>query len=131
MNKKNNRQKKEIFPAIIVKILNENRIAINRGSIHHIKLNQRFLVYSLSDEIIQDPETKENLGYLEMTKGIGKVIHVQEKMAIIESDQKSPSTRKTYRSPFGILYPGEEITEFPGDIKPFDNPEIGDKVKPI
>ncbi|MEX2120225.1 MAG: hypothetical protein WD847_11580 [Pirellulales bacterium] len=38
-----------------------------------------FLIYDLSDPIL-DPETKEELGQLEIVKGRVKVGHVQEKM---------------------------------------------------
>jgi len=132
MSERNVGEKKELFPATIAALIDEKRIVINRGSQHDIKIGQRFLVYTLSDEIIKDPETQEDLGRLEITKGTGKVIHVQDRMAIIESDQRSPSTRKIYRSPWQILYYSpDEITEFPGELLPFKDAKVGDKVKPI
>ena len=63
------------FPAAVANIINEYKIVINRGSEHNIRLEQRFLIYSLSHEEIIDPITNEPLGYLEIVKGTGKVIN--------------------------------------------------------
>ena len=82
-----NKSEKKVFPAKVAKVISSIRIAINRGSEDRIKLNQKVLLYSLSDEEIKDPETGESLGYLEIYKGTGKVIAVQEKLSIIESDR--------------------------------------------
>ena len=65
------------FPAFVASIINEYKVVINRGIKHDIRLGQRFLIYKLSDEEIIDPITKEPLGYLEIVKGTGKVIHLQ------------------------------------------------------
>ena len=97
--------------------------------------------------MLQDPITLEGLGYLEISRGTGKVIHVQEKLATIESDIiTAPSkriikkTKTTPPSPIsgiaGYLNPPptevvEEIIETPEEITPFNSASKGDKVKPI
>jgi hypothetical protein len=119
-----------VFSATVVRIVNDSRLVINRGLTHGIKQGQKLLVYSLGEEVI-DPNNGEFLGQLELVKGTGKVIHIQEKMSTIESDKKQVQRRIIKRSNlFGL--PGEEIVEEPlNDLVPFEEPEIGDRVKPI
>ena len=62
----------------VVKILDDYKLAINAGAKDQISLGQKFLIYSLSDEEIIDPDTNQSLGYLEIVKGTGIVTHVQE-----------------------------------------------------
>lgn len=123
------------FPAIVANIINDYKIVINRGIEHEIRLGQRFLIYNLSNEQIIDPVTKESLGYLEIVKGTGKVIHVQEKMATVESDKTEISKtiitkkRSPYLPPPVLGDPIEEISS-PKQV-PFDSVQVGDKAKPI
>lgn len=123
------------FPALVANIIDDYKIVINRGIEHDIRLGQRFLIYNLSKEEILDPLTNEPLGYLELVKGTGKVIHVQEKMATIESDKieisKTTVTKKRhpYLPPPILGDPIEEISS-PKRI-PFDSVQVGDWVKPI
>jgi hypothetical protein len=123
------------FPAVVAVIVNPYRVVINRGAEHDVKLGQRFLVYTLSEEEILDPITNESLGHLEIVKGTGKVIHVQEKMSTIESDQTEMSnktiTKKNHR--YLPIFPEEAVVEeiaSPNRV-PFDSVKVGDKVKPI
>ncbi|MBW4576647.1 MAG: hypothetical protein KME08_15335 [Aphanothece sp. CMT-3BRIN-NPC111] len=119
----------EIFPAKVVKVIDDNKIVINRGAIHGIKNGKRLLVYSIGEEI-KDPNTEESLGYLEIVKGTGEVIHIQEKMSTIESDRRQSQSRIIKKR--GIYGFGEEeIVEPQKNLLPFDNPEVGDMVKPI
>ena len=63
------------------------QVAINRGFRDGIKVGQRFLVFGLGNEI-HDPDSGKSLGLLEIVRGKGQVIHVQEKMATIECTDK-------------------------------------------
>ena len=120
------------FPAVVARIINPYRVVINRGIEQDIKLGQRFLVYSLSNEEILDPITNESLGYLEIVKGTGKVIHVQEKMSIIESDKIETSNRTITKK--GSLYSflGDAVEEIASPQQvPFDSVQVGDKAKPV
>lgn len=73
--------KKGTFPATVAKVIDNYKLVINRGSENGIREGQRMLVYGISDEDIKDPRTGESLGYLELVRGTGKIISVQEKMS--------------------------------------------------
>ena len=76
----------------IVHVSDDNcDVSLNVGSINGVQEGDKFLVYSLSDHEIVDPDTGESLGYLEFVKGTGEVVHVQDKMCTI--------TSVTYRKP--------------------------------
>lgn len=89
---------KREFPALVAKIESDCNVVINRGSTDGIKLDDKFLIYRLGDEI-KDPETQEILGTLEIVLGHGKAIHVQERITTIESDD------------FKIVHPSQKIIE--------------------
>lgn len=123
-----------VFPAKVVKIINDSRIVINRGEEHGIRKGMKTLIYSLSDEEIKDLDTGESLGYLEIVKGTGVVIHTQPTMSTIESDKKINKSRTFVTRPtFGkpTFWPEQEIVESSPEIVPFENPEVGDMAKPI
>ncbi|MBO5039025.1 MAG: hypothetical protein J6C85_06205 [Alphaproteobacteria bacterium] len=106
----------------VIKLLNEYKVVINKGENDGIKTGEHFLLYK-EDEELFDPDTNESLGKLEIVRGVGKVIHLQPKMATIESVNK-----KSIRTNRGIMFGGTIITE--EDI-PFDKVQIGDLAKPI
>lgn len=123
------------FPALVVKRISSFELVINRGSLDGIKLKDRFLVYYIDPDEIIDPETQESLGNLEIIRGTGEAIHVQEKMTTIRSDRYDNSSGKTIRrssSPFaGITaFAGTETIEQPSkNLIEFDSARLGDKVK--
>ena len=130
-----NKSEKKVFPAQVAKVISSIRIAINRGSEDKIKLNQKVLLYSLSNEEIKDPETGESLGYLEIYKGTGKVIAVQDKLSIIESD-RDEFTEALVKSVTQPLFSSNFSSGFPSNLTrgnkiPFEDPKVGDLVKPI
>lgn len=120
--------KRKIFPANVVKVIDPYKLAINRGSTDGIRIGQRMLVYLLSEEELIDPNTNESLGHLEIFKGTGKVIHVQEKLSTIESDLKKLEQKKAHPLLDPLLFRLEQNTI---EVKSFENPQIGDLVKPI
>jgi len=131
-------QEEKTFPATVVKVIDDYKVVINRGALHKVTEGQRFLLYKLSEEEVKDPISGESLGYLEIVKGTGRIIHVQERMSTIESDKREPSERRIVkkRSPgsFFSVFSGEaeEETIVPSSrLVPFDDPIIGDKAKPI
>lgn len=130
-------QQHKIYPATVVKIIDEYKVVINRGIRDGIKNGQRFLVYKVDDQELVDPDTGENLGQLEIIRGIGKVVHLQEKLATIESAEydrprKTVIRRKSPGFPqiFGRVEE-EESYQNTEELLAFDAPEIGDKVKPV
>lgn len=108
-----------------------NQVVINQGEIHGIKLGQRFLIYGLDEELID--LNGDSLGKLELVRGIGKVTHVQEKMATIQSEKKvTERTIKRYNNSAWRTINGTDEEEIitPSNA-PFDSPKIGDYAKLI
>ena len=80
------------FPAIVC-ILNDGNFIINQGKQDGVVIGNRILVYRLSDREITDPFTGENLGLIEMPKGEGKIINVQEKISTAKLDRSLSAMR--------------------------------------
>lgn len=117
----------------VVAILEDDyKVVINAGSNKGIKKGQRYMVYALSDHEILDPDTNESLGYLEIVKGTGRVVHVQETMATIESDsyETSQPTKIIRKNPVYGLGTTEEERVSREHIA-FEDPKIGDLVKQV
>ena len=120
----------DIYPATVVEIVDKFTVAINRGSSHGVREGKNFIIYELSNQPIKDPTNGQILGYLERVKGKGIVVHVQEKMSTIESneeEQKKTMSRNYAR------WGGDEEDEIKIEYekKPFKSPYVGDKAKPI
>jgi translation initiation factor 2 gamma subunit (eIF-2gamma) len=88
------------------------------------------LVYNTSEEEIKDPQTGESLGYLDLVRGTGTIIFVQDKISIIETDQKKTYRKRIENSSLGLRSYKSEVVES-DELKPFDNAQVGDLVKPI
>ncbi len=71
---------------IVISEINETDVVINLGKRDGINKGDVFLLYNIGEELF-DPETNENLGALEIVCGEGKVIHLQEKMATLQSNR--------------------------------------------
>lgn len=70
----------------IAKIQDKYRVIINKGAEDGVTKNMKFYAYEEGEEII-DPDTKDVIEKEEILKSYLKVIHVQEKIAILESDE--------------------------------------------
>lgn len=139
--------KENIFPATVVKVIDEHNVAINRGSNHGIFVGKQFAIYGTSDEEIIDPETEENLGLLEIFKGKGKIVNVQSKMATLQSIMKKPARKEIiYEEQTNANAPvftvadalsrmnqkqTKTVVELPEEDLPFKDPRVNDKAKPI
>ncbi|MFU2209827.1 hypothetical protein [Solidesulfovibrio sp. C21] len=110
----------------VVRIINNKKLAINKGYRDGVQLGHRFLIYELTEDI-QDFDSKESLGSLEIAKGTGTVINVQEKLSLIQSDTRG-RTSKFIRNALGYSSMQEEIFD---TTEPFDSPELGDFAKPV
>jgi hypothetical protein len=64
----------------IARIISPTQVVLAAGSAQGVREGMHFLIFELS-EPINDPETGESLGQLELVKGRVKVAHVQEKMS--------------------------------------------------
>ncbi len=122
--------KKGTFPAKVAKVIDQYKLVINKGKIDGIRESQRMLVYCIDNEEIKDPDTGKSLGFLELVRGSGRIIFVEEEYSILESDQivnrlLSPS----YQAYMSTQIEMQKYLE--KTLKSFDNPQIGDLVKPI
>lgn len=125
-------------PAIVVHVLDDYSVVINKGSEQGVVQGDTYLVYALGPEL-KDPETKESLGRLEVVRGRAVVQHVQEKVSTLESIEfdEISGTRKIIRrqgvSGLAALSMGvpktEEVEEGPERIKRGLNVETGDFAK--
>lgn len=112
--------------AKVVEVIDPYTVVINIGSDQDVLDGHKFLVYGISDKEIRDPDTGELLGKLPLPKGEGEATIVEPKMTIVKSIEREPPKRP------GQLISIEKfagIGYFPGEKKPFQNPQIGDKVK--
>lgn len=118
------RQKAE--PTRVAAVLDKFLVVLNKGAKDGVTLGQSFLIYSIGPEI-KDPVTGHSLGPIELVKGRGKVIHLQESVATLRSTEEKPVYSPT---PLPILTFGR-----PRPIRyeehPFVNIEVGDVARPI
>jgi hypothetical protein len=121
----------------IAKVIDPYTVVLNKGKTSGIVEGQRLVIYRLDDEIV-DPDSNEPLGKLEIIKGTGRVVHLQEKMCTLSSDMRGSSS-KTIRKKPGIglglglpslVYAQEEEVSPPEKV-PFSDPEVGDWAKPV
>ena len=98
----------------VVDVIDQENVVINVGANGDIKRGDRFIIYGVGKEII-DPDSNESLGHLELVRGEGIVVHVQEKMCIVRSDEytsEPPVTEvRTYPNPIGMLTYSGRTTE--------------------
>ncbi|MBN2686222.1 MAG: hypothetical protein JXR40_13155 [Pontiellaceae bacterium] len=118
----------------VIKVVDDTTIVINAGSEDGITANQKFTLYCLDTEDLIDPDTNENLGRLEIVKGVVAPTHIQMKVSTLKSDiWRNPEGEKTIikRSPFMIALGSEEIVERGGTKTrtPLDDPQVGDFLK--
>lgn len=118
---------KDVYPALVVKVIDDETVVINRGSVSDVRVGQEFMIYIESNEPIINPEDGLPLGYLEIPKGNGVVINVQEKMSLIESNEVVEE-RIMFTDQFN---PFREQSKVTSKKIPFRNPKVGDKAKPI
>jgi hypothetical protein len=121
-----------IFNTIVVKVIDDFTVVINKGSVNGIKKGDNFLIYYVEPDELIDPVSGESLGNLEIVRGTGSVTHVQEKMTTIKSNRTESGGRVT-RKAFGLIASvmGETIEHPERQAVPFDDPKVDDFAKPI
>jgi hypothetical protein len=70
-------------------VISPDKVVINKGSDDGVRQGQTFLFYAIGGNI-KDPVTGENLGPLELIRGTGQVVHVQNRMSIVRSARQKP-----------------------------------------
>jgi hypothetical protein len=86
--------------AKIAKIQDKYRVIINKGIKHGIKKGMKFYVYEEGEDVF-DPDTNEFIEKEEIVKAYMKVLHVQESISILESDETEKITIQPPLSFFG------------------------------
>lgn len=123
--------------ARVVHVVDDYKVAINRGFEHGVNVGDTYLIYSVGPDLT-DPDTGESLGALELVKGRVVVRHVQEKISTVESIEfdEIPGRRKIIkRDGSGInsillgLGQREEIEEGPERSQRALEAEKGDLAK--
>lgn len=106
-------------PFLVTKVLSKREVVLNRGQRHGVRAGQRFMIYKVGPREIFDAATGRSLGYLELVKGTGRVVELQPDSAVIIADDLQAAS---------IMAGGSKNPE---GIDSFDDPEIGDRAKPI
>jgi hypothetical protein len=101
--------------ATVAAVINDRQVVINKGAQDGIAFGQRFTLYELSEQDIVDPTTNKSLGRLETIKGTGRVVHIQDKLSILEATHQ-------YQL-IGLIGKLPEVF--------FKGPKVGDKARPI
>ena len=116
----------------VVKIVSPFQVVINAGSDAGLNKGQKVMIYAIGD-MITDPDSGEELERLEIVKGTGRIIHLQNKISTIESDMVEETPRHIKRTTnfagiSSVFGPSEETEIVKKDV-PFDEPQIGDLVR--
>ncbi len=120
----------------VVHVIDEFRVAINRGTKHGLSNGDRYLIFRIGKNIV-DPDTGENLGPLEIVVGRARVVHLQEKMCTLRSDESKliPGKRRIIKrsDPLSILrgVVREEVDDIPEKVEEPIDAKRGDLARPI
>jgi len=109
---------------LVAKLLDKRKLVINQGLNASIALGQHFIVFERGEDVI-DPATGESLGVLELIKGKGQIIHVQEKMAILELETPEQGRTKTLSEIMATL------SGRPDQPEPTLHVKVGDRLRPV
>lgn len=71
----------------VAKILDEYNLVINGGTEHNVSVGDKFQILDKTGSAVEDPDTNEIIGYLDLIKATVEVIEVQEKMSICTSGE--------------------------------------------
>jgi hypothetical protein len=100
-----------VIETTVVEIISDTTVVLGAGKEAGVHENMLFVLYELGPEIF-DPENSAPLGRLEIVKGRVSVVHVQEKLAIAETLEKTVTKKRVLNDPFrSALIGKEEITE--------------------
>lgn len=99
-----------ILTGRVIKVIDEYKVVINRGSAEGVSMSNRFLIYYLGEELF-DPDSKDSLGILEIVCGEGRPIHIQEHITTLITNKEEKRTSKTVIKHNGYLAFGNNTTE--------------------
>lgn len=129
----------ERYFAKVLRVESPTTVVINAGSSNGVEVDSAYLIVGLGD-MIKDPDSGEEIEQLEVVRGRAKAVHVQERIATLESTEyeKSPDEREIKKVTAGggriasLMGPQETTTESikpgPQRQKPFKGVQEGDLV---
>lgn len=79
--------------AKVIKIVDDVKLAINKGADDGITKNDIFIIFEKGEELF-DPDTNESLGLLEIPKLKMRVFNIQNKLTLLESMETQTITDK-------------------------------------
>ena len=88
---------KEFLRGKVALILDEQRLVINIGMERGVSVGDRFVIFEDGQEI-DDPNSQQSLGRLELVKAQVEAVHVQEKMSLVMPTKTATSTQTTVLS---------------------------------
>ncbi len=124
--------------AKVVKVIDDYHVVINRGADDGIEYDARFLIFG-TGERLKDPDSGDDLGILELVRGKAKVVHVQQKISTLSSDEFSmiPGKKRVIKRQGGGIFaltnqPAvEEIVEGEERYRTEIDANVGDYARPI
>lgn len=72
----------ELIKGQVARILDDRKLAINRGAVHGVTLDMKFKVLQTIESDVVDPESGEVIGHVEFVKVFVTVREVHNQMAI-------------------------------------------------
>ena len=87
----------EFLRGNVIRIFDPQRLLVNLGMLHGVKLGERFYVYEEGEELI-DPSNSLPLGRLELVKAELEAVMVQEKMSLLMPLRKAQYDQTTVLS---------------------------------
>jgi hypothetical protein len=101
----------------VAHLLNPTEVVINAGEDDGVLWGQTFIFFALGVEV-EDPVSRNSLGRLEVLRGRGTVIHLQQHMATVRSAE-------VVDEQFGLgLHPRRTVA-------PFRDIAVGDFARPV
>lgn len=104
-------------------------VVINGGRVDGLTGKENFLIYSLSESPIKDPDTQEDLEPLETIRGFGRISHLQHRIATVRSSRSARLAKSilgSWRTAIESLYPDRVYEDELQQERPFDRPTVGD-----
>jgi len=121
----------------VAEVINQTQIIINKGSTHGLQVGQHVFIYSIGKEIF-DPDTRESLGNMEISKGRGVISSVLEKQSAVTAikiEVPESVILKKQSDGFMSFMHGMQKTEEERKLVektiPFESVEVGDLVRLI
>ena len=112
---------------LVANIIDEYTVVLNCGVCNGINLGDKVIIYELSDFEIKDPATDKSLGLLEIPKGRGEVINLQDNLCTVRSTE----SRMVEKALSGLAIGYFPVRTKSAELLPFGAIHVGDHAKII